>query len=449
MKRKTILFGFLVMLLFAGCKKYDLKNLTEEGTATQSASKSAFLTGKDHVRIAVMSDIHYIDHSLLQGNAINGTVFQADVMNGINKASLGYSSDIFKQVLAELQTEKPDIVLIAGDMAKDGELANHNIVSQLIQDSLLSKGVKVYVTVGNHDILNTNAYSFTENFKSPVPNVTSDQFVNIYQNEGFNQAFSKDANSLSYVAAPYEKLWILSIDAVNYSTAKRYGYITPETLQWIGHLMDSANNNAITVLGLMHYNLVEHMTSQNAYMPFTVLNNSADAVNALTTAGLKVIFTGHNHTTDVTQRITDKGTIYDIETGSLVTYPTGYRIIDLKNKEMEISTNHVTSLPITIDGYRTFPDYAYNALKSNLDIFFKGALYRMFKLPQAVADSAAPYAANAYMAHMAGNEKLSPVEEQGFNAIKTTNQATKEAMTNLWTDLNMKDQKTHIKLINP
>jgi 3',5'-cyclic AMP phosphodiesterase CpdA len=444
MKKEYILLPIMALLLFASCKKMDqLPNLTENPTAAKA--KSPFLTAADHVRIAVMSDAHFIDHSLLQGNAINGTAFQADVAAGINKASLAYSSDIFKEVLSQLQKEQPDIVLIAGDMAKDGELANHTIISQLLQEKLVSKGVKVYVTVGNHDILNASSSSYTDNSKSPVANVTADQFVSIYGNEGYNTAFSKDQVSLSYAAAPYENLWILSIDAVNYGT-KRTGIIRPPTLQWIGHLMDSANKNGITVLGLMHYNLFEHITKQNQVFSNTVIANSTEAVYALTTAGLKVMFTGHNHATDVTQKDTVNGTIYDIETGSLATYPTPYRIIDLRNKEMEISTNHVTSLPISIPGYRTFDDYAYTSLKTNLDVFFKGALVRMFNLPQNVADSAAPYGANAYMAHMAGDEKRSPIELEGFNSIKTTNEATRNTLDWLWTDLNMKDQKLHLKL---
>jgi len=50
-------------------------------------------------------------------------------------------------------------------------------------------------------------------------------------------------------------------------------------------------------------------------------------------AGMDVVFTGHMHAIDIAAVTTKKGnTLYDIETGSAVTYPSPIRFIELSKK---------------------------------------------------------------------------------------------------------------------
>ena len=70
-------------------------------------------------------------------------------------------------------------------------------------------------------------------------------------------------------------------------------------------------------------------------------------------AGLRIMFTGHYHANDITSRIDGDKTLYDIETGSMVTAPIPYRIITIKGTDMNITTKYITayfhSLPGGLD----------------------------------------------------------------------------------------------------
>jgi len=46
-------------------------------------------------------------------------------------------------------------------------------------------------------------------------------------------------------------------------------------------------------------------------------------------AGIRLIFTGHYHANDIVEFTNDGKTLYDIQTGSLVTPPYSYRIMTL------------------------------------------------------------------------------------------------------------------------
>ena len=77
----------------------------------------------------------------------------------------------------------------------------------------------------------------------------------------------------------------------------------------------------------MHHGLVEHMLYQSTLMPDYLIDDWKNNAEILADSGLKVIFTGHFHSNDITLLTTHKGNkIYDIETGSLAGYPFPYRL---------------------------------------------------------------------------------------------------------------------------
>jgi len=79
-------------------------------------------------------------------------------LNGDRKLLLESDALLRKTVQLLLQ-ENPDVVLIPGDLTKDGELVSHLGVAELLKP-LREKGIKVLVIPGNHDINNPNAVAF-------------------------------------------------------------------------------------------------------------------------------------------------------------------------------------------------------------------------------------------------------------------------------------------------
>ena len=227
------------------------------------------------------------------------------------------------------------------------------------------------------------------------------------------------------------------------------GVIKPETMDWIHQQMLIANQNNITVLPLMHHGLVEHYMGQEQIDPGYVTDNWQATADALMADGLKVIFTGHYHANDVTARVNAGNVIYDIETGSLVSSPIPYRIVMLKNKQLDISTKHVTSIDASLPGGMDFLTYSTEFYKAHLDAYFTYALNMRFGLPMELSASIAPMYRNGFMAHISGDEKISPAEQRLDDTVNQISPELRMILSSFWTDLGTKDNNLHIKIQNP
>jgi predicted MPP superfamily phosphohydrolase len=401
------------------------------------------------IKIAVISDIHYMDPSLLKNGAENGEAFQG-YLNADPKL-VQYSDGIFKETVTKLKSEKPDILLVAGDLTKDGELVSHqSVVAQLQQ--LKSAGTKVFVVPGNHDVQNPEARSYDGDNSSPTPTISANSFSTLYSNFGYGNAISRDPNSLSYVGQPYSDLWILAIDACKYNEnvgdiAVVGGVIKPQTMQWIKDQMALAKAKGVRVLGLMHHNLIEHYSGQNQLDPGYVVDNFESDANALMNAGLDVIFTGHYHANDVSSREFNGNTLYDVETASLVDPPLPIRYVTLKNRDLDITTDYVTKINTALPEGTDLTTYSNAFLSAHLDGVFSYLLTQPpFSISDEDAASVAPLFRNAYMAHLGGDEKITVEEQSNDDVIAQLSPTAGMALASLWTDLNPKDNTVHISL---
>ncbi|MGZ3951071.1 MAG: metallophosphoesterase family protein, partial [Flavisolibacter sp.] len=250
---------------------------------------------------------------------------------------------------------------------------------------------------------------------------------------------------------PYKGLWILAIDASRYEEYGPEGdiwagRIKPETLQWALAKLAQAKDQNITVLGMMHHNLVEHYSGQSQMDPGYVIDDWQNVANQLADAGLKIIFTGHYHANDITPYVHNGNEVFDIETGSLVTPPSPFRIVMMKNKNLDISTYTVTSISAPIPGNMSFTDYSQVFLSQHLDGYFNYVLTNPpFEAPQQLADFASPLFRNAIMAHFAGDEKMPPDQRKLISQLAGYSTDLSNMVTSLWTDLGTTDNKVPIR----
>lgn len=441
MKRKFLLIVVLVSQLVVSCKK----ELNEHAILP-------YLEGiaKDHdnphPKIAIVSDIHYMHPSLLINNGAEGTAFQ-NYLNQDPKL-LQYSDPIWRRVMAELKTESPDILLVPGDLTKDGERIGHEAMAAFFNE-LRSRGIKVFVMPGNHDINNAKAKKYDGNNEYPVDMTSKQDFVNIYSNFGYNNAIARDPNSLSYVVQAEPGLRVIAIDASKYddygpSGDVAEGRIKPETLTWILAQLARAKQEHMTVFAMMHHNLIEHYAGQSQIDPGYVIDDWKNVVNTLMDAGLKIIFTGHYHANDISSYTHNGHELYDIETGSLVTTPSPYRIINVKEKNLEIETNTVRTIDATLPGNVSFFTYSNSFLSQHLDGYFNYYLTNMLGVPAPLATFASPLFRNGIMAHFAGDEKMPPDQQKKIEELATMSQPLAAIVTTFWTDTGVKDNKTHV-----
>jgi 3',5'-cyclic AMP phosphodiesterase CpdA len=404
-------------------------------------------SGKE-IKIAVVTDIHYLDPSLMQNNAASGTAFQAYLAQ--DPKLIEFSDPLFRTILSQLSRERPDVLLIPGDLTKDGEKVSHQTVSSLLQQ-FAGHRTKVFIVPGNHDINNPYSAGYNGDDTYPVPTVTPQEFSLIYEQFGFKNALYRDHNSLSYICQPTKSLWVLGIDACkyneNFESPEVSGVIKPETMDWIEERMAEAKTKNIKVIAMMHHNLMEHYTGQSQLDPGFVVDNWQATMEALMDAGIKVIFTGHYHANDITKYMNGTNVIYDIQTGSPVNTPSPYRLINLEDNSIRTRTKYVTDIDVMFPGGMDFVTYSNVFFQQHFDAYFAYFLVMKYSLPDDAAAFVAPLFRKAVMAHYAGDETIS-VEESLLIQYVNDNISPDLAMAlmSLWTDLHPADNELRLKI---
>ena len=84
------------------------------------------------------------------------------------------------------------------------------------------------------------------------------------------------------------------------------------------------------MIGLQHHGMVPHFSMEPDLLPMYLVNDYERLAQVYADAGMDYIFTGHMHANDIAAVTTEAGnTLYDIETGSVVTYPSPARSVTL------------------------------------------------------------------------------------------------------------------------
>ena len=205
------------------------------------------------------------------------------------------------------------------------------------------------VVPGNHDINIPNAKSYIGKSSGPVESISEEEFVSLYGGYGYNKTISRDEGTLSYLAEIDSKTWLLAFDTnlhkeyINSSISA--GRISTETMEWALSVLRDAKSKEITVVGMMHHGLVEHLPYQSTFFSDYLVENWEYNSTLLADAGLQVMFTGHFHANDISLYTSPKGNkIYDIETASMASYPFSYRIAKIKDKTISIDTHLIYSI---------------------------------------------------------------------------------------------------------
>jgi predicted phosphodiesterase len=434
MKKLFVLPAILLIFFLSGCKKSDTVTSTTKNVYT----------------IAVLADNHYMDPSLL---IADGPAFQDYLVT--DGKLLAASDALMQEAIQELLQAKPDLVLVPGDLTKDGELVCHVSVHLYLQQ-LIQAGIKVRVITGNHDIYNPHSYQYNGAVQTRVENIGPDKFRSVYSDCGYSDALYTDPYSLSYVSEPLPNLWILAIDCCKYDNINdsiyTAGAIRPGTMKWVLDRLAEAAQKGKTVFGMMHHGIIEQFTDKHQSFPGFMVDNYTDVSSQLMNAGLKIMFTGHFHATDITKQQSGNQTIYDIETGSIIVYPCSYRLITyIKDSALIITTKHITNANYSaIAPYQTFQQYAEGLSQTAADTLFTTSL--MSGRQSTYNDTAwhiSHCMATALSAHLAGDEDKA-LEDTALIGQTGRQYGASSWLPGycdfLWTDLIPKDNSLTIQL---
>lgn len=312
-----------------------------------------------NLRIAVMSDLHYLSPDMIADTEDFEHAFNSD------RKLLKESSSVLHEMLERVRADKPDILLVSGDLTKDGEQECHAALAKQLQQLQQDvPGLKIYVINGNHDIRNYNAKNFnTPDGKAvPATRTEPEDFKQIYDFvysdptviATFTPAEGNKAGGLSYVARPVEGLTIIAMDTCRYSSDntsngddehETSGAISADLEKWVIEQTAAAKARGDLVIGLEHHGLVPHFDVQPTILPMYLVNGYERIAQEYADAGMSVVFTGHMHAVDIAAMTTAAGnTFYDIETGSALTYPCPVRFVDLRRSTVGGETNTYMSV---------------------------------------------------------------------------------------------------------
>lgn len=364
------------------------------------------------LKIAIISDTHYLSPKI----AKDGTALQRfETATGRSVKDL---HQVLSQVISELETYSPDILLITGDITNHGERESHLDFAEKLKP-LTKNGTRIFVVPGNHDVNVPNAKAYVGDKSIPTSSISAQELEQLYAPFGYSEATKRDTASLSYLAEVNDSIWLLGIDSNKYSenitSSISAGRILPATMNWVLKILEEAKSKNILVMGLMHHGLVEHMPYQSMFMPEYLIDNWKSNAEILADNGLKVIFTGHFHSNDITLLTTPKGNrIYDIETGSLAGYPFPYRLITFEDNKLNIESYFIDSIP---GKPNLQEEYRLKSEKIGRRIAQSKINSMQLPIPSDLKDTLIDLMVKMQILHMKGDEKVDDEMQQMINQL--------------------------------
>ena len=254
---------------------------------------------EEPVTIWTATDLHYIAPDLM------GDYFDEPASGGDGKA-VRYSAEITGALLKQAAKEQPDVLILSGDLTLNGAEQSHRELTEQLH-TLQNSGVQVLTIAGNHDVDGACADYSTFNGETlqTMPGLTSDQYKELYAPFGWQQAISRDEESLSYVYQVHPRLRILMVDTNCYGK----GYVKYSTIRWIEEQLQDAMWAGAKVIGVSHQNLYAH----NRMLSFGYqLYNAADLQEVYDKYRVLCNLTGHIHVQSIV-----KAKVPEISTSSL------------------------------------------------------------------------------------------------------------------------------------
>ncbi|MEO0455281.1 MAG: metallophosphoesterase [Cyanobacteria bacterium P01_A01_bin.114] len=269
-------------------------------------------------RFAVVSDLHI---------ALPHTIWDAPNRFHLVEVSI----PAFEQILAKLVAAEPDFLLLPGDLVQHGERENH----AWLANRLAELPFPVYVVPGNHDVILEGGCDRT---------LSLHEFTECYGNFGY-----------IHPSQPYyhheilDGVHLIALNSNGFDDDGNpfpHGYLDVAQLSWLDACLAELRGEFVMVM--LHHNALEHLPGQSRsgmgrrYM----VRNASALTERLKAAGVQLMFTGHLHVQDIAQ----SDGLYEITTGSLVSYPHPYRLLEMTpdaddSLQLQVASSRVETVP--------------------------------------------------------------------------------------------------------
>ena len=334
--------------------------------------------------ITIISDPHVLDRELMGNNE----AFKKEL--NIERKLIIESEALLKKSLELAENANSEILILPGDLVKEGEYKSHKLVAKLLKQwKQKDDNRKIFLIPGNHDINNHKAYDYKN--EKIARNINPSEFYDLYdflyKDESIVE-FYKDtdifktyldkinkeydrSDEYSYYAHGYfsyyarviknknfaNGLSIIMLDTSIYSADSEEkqrdgreniaGSVTDEQMKWVVEKIEQAKKNKDLIFVIAHHAFLPNFRNQELVLaPFIIKQwrdkfsglddpriDGKTPIEVLADNGVKFLFTGHLHENGTAKFISELGNeIYDVQTGSPITYPLPIRHILVENK---------------------------------------------------------------------------------------------------------------------
>ena len=299
---------------------------------------------EEELGFAVASDLHYnIPREELEGDIDDEIYWYANRRAAMEDESGFIIDEMLRQVAED---DSLEFLLISGDLVDNGRIVpqEHYDTAAKLKKFEEESGKDVFVIPGNHDFGRADI-----DFKI-------DDFKTVYADFGYDKAIETIEGTGSYTANLGEKYRLIAFDSNDPAKSTADG-VSKEEVNWVCEQADKAYADGRYPILMMHHNLLDHMPVQSVFSADFIIGNHLSVTEKFANHGIKFVFTGHEHCSDVSSYTSTKGNkIYDFATTSLSMYPLQYRTINLTEDKIsydirtvdKIDTDALTS---TVSGY--------------------------------------------------------------------------------------------------
>ena len=260
------------------------------------------------------------------------------------------------------EDKSTDIVVLAGDTTRDGEIESHKEFIEMLRD-LKKRGKRVYVITATHDFRDggvADGYDGDETIQVPAVENRHDLW-DMYYEFGPNEAIATFEKSLCYVVqlAPGYRLFALNDDTNDKEEGRGSGY-SDECMEWILEQLKDAYDNDQYVIAMTHHPMI-------APSPFYAIIGKGDMQRnhevtreIFADHGLHCMLTGHTHVHDISVITSKKGNkFYDIACGAMAGCPPAMRNVTFDPAKGEIRTDTILikDVPGFDTGGKPFDEY--------------------------------------------------------------------------------------------
>lgn len=331
------------------------------------------------ISLSILSDIHILARSLMANNKEFNMAIKYD------RKFLVEGEGLLKKALELASLNDSKYIIIPGDLTKDGEKKSHLEVREILKSwTYENPQRKIFLIPGNHDINNKQAFDYKNlkktdgieprEFFEIYDFLYKDRVLEFYKNSNIfrshldfiNKKFNRDFK-YSYYCQGYgsylaridnnlenkNSLTLLFIDTSIYSCdyeqnhkdgkTNVVGALDKNVMKWAIEKIDEAKARKDMIFVISHHALIPNFRDQRLVLgPFIIKNwnekyidddpriNDKLPIEVLADMGVKFLFTGHLHENGTAKYKSVLGNeIFNIQTGSTVTYPLPIRHINV------------------------------------------------------------------------------------------------------------------------